>query len=167
MNDVNGGVGAAGFDFLHGDWNVRHERLSARLTGDGTWERFGGTVSVRPILHGLGNFDENVIDLPSGSYAACTLRLFDDRSGTWSIRWIDGREPDLGPPVIGSFENGVGTFMGADLHEGAPVLVRFQWSRTDSAVPRWEQAFSADEGRSWETNWIMEFDRLAGVEKEI
>jgi hypothetical protein len=26
---------------------------------------------------------------------------------------------------------------------------------------RWEQAYSTDGGRSWETNWIMEFTRQA------
>ena len=28
----------------------------------------------------------------------------------------------------------------------------------DSA--RWEQAFSVDRGRSWETNWYMDFRRV-------
>ena len=26
--------------------------------------------------------------------------------------------------------------------------------------PRWEQAFSLDEGNSWETNWTMDFTRM-------
>jgi hypothetical protein len=26
-------------------------------------------------------------------------------------------------------------------------------------TPRWEQAFSADDGDTWETNWVMEFSR--------
>jgi hypothetical protein len=26
---------------------------------------------------------------------------------------------------------------------------------------RWEQAYSADGGKTWETNWIMEFTRQA------
>jgi hypothetical protein len=26
--------------------------------------------------------------------------------------------------------------------------------------PRWEQAFSADGGANWETNWIMNFTRV-------
>jgi hypothetical protein len=26
---------------------------------------------------------------------------------------------------------------------------------------RWEQAFSEDGGRTWETNWIMDYTRIA------
>lgn len=165
MTVVTASSGAAGFDFLHGDWSVRHERLRSRLTGSGDWERFGGTVRVWPILGGLGNFDENVIELPSGPYAACTLRLYDAISGLWSISWIDGRDPVPGPPLMGTFEDGVGTFRGTDAHDDRPVEVRFLWSRTDGLWPRWEQAFSADGGGSWETNWIMDFEPVCGVER--
>jgi hypothetical protein len=61
--------------------------------------------------------------------------------------------------VVGAFENGVGTFYGRDQHNGTPVLARFIWSdiRRDSA--RWQQAFSTDEGKTWETNWIMHMTR--------
>jgi NIPSNAP len=31
-----------------------------------------------------------------------------------------------------------------------------------SATPRWEQAFSVDGGKTWETNWIMDFTREPG-----
>jgi hypothetical protein len=34
------------------------------------------------------------------------------------------------------------------------------WSRTDTETPRWEQAFSLDEGKTWETNWIMDATRV-------
>jgi hypothetical protein len=39
--------------------------------------------------------------------------------------------------------------------------VRFLWTQNDGEGPRWEQAFSADGGVSWETNWIMRFMRCA------
>ena len=54
------------FDFLLGDWQVRHRRLGRRLVGDTQWAEFGGTMRARSILAGLGNFDENVIELPEG-----------------------------------------------------------------------------------------------------
>lgn len=42
------------------------------------------------------------------------------------------------------------------------VLVRFAWSRVDTPSPRWEQAFSEDGGKTWETNRIADFTRVEG-----
>ena len=150
--------GACDFDFLNGVWNVRHRRLSMRLANDSNWVEFGGTTLVRPILGGLGNFDKNVIELPSGTYEACTLRLFNPKNGLWSTHWIDGRDPKLDPPMIGSFKGGTGIFLGDDELEGRKVRVRFLWTGTTTDTPRWEQAFSVQDG-GWETNWIMDFNR--------
>jgi hypothetical protein len=80
--------------------------------------------------------------------------------GTWAIWWLDGRNPHaLDVPVIGRFEGGVGSFHADDVLDGAPVRMRFLWLRTDTAMPRWEQALSADGGATWETNWTMDFER--------
>lgn len=149
------------FDFFVGDWNVRHRRLRRRLAGDDHWVEFGGRTQMRKTLGGLGNVDENVLDLPGGRYEAVTLRLYRPDEARWSIWWIDGRDPHLEPPVHGSFENGVGTFFGDDTFEGKPIRVRFVWSHITPRSARWEQAFSPDQGRSWETNWRMDFERRA------
>ena len=152
--------GRADFDFFFGRWAVSHRRLRKRLAGDTNWDAFGGTCDTRPILGGLGNFDDNVIDLPGGSYRAATLRTFDPATRQWSIWWIDGRNPlTIDVPMRGTFAGGVGTFMCEDVFEGHPIQVRFLWSRITGDSPRWEQAFSPDGGKTWETNWIMDFAR--------
>jgi len=33
--------------------------------------------------------------------------------------------------------------------------VKFKWDKTDPDRPEWSQAFSDDEGRTWEWNWYM------------
>jgi hypothetical protein len=152
--------GASDFDFLHGSWRVAHERLAERLKGSKNWVRFGGTMHAKPILGGLGNFDENVIELPQGTYQACSLRMFNTQRAQWSISWIDGRDPKLDPPMYGGFSGGVGTFFGDDTFEGKPLRVRFLWSQIKARSARWEQAFSIDAGNSWEPNWIMNFERV-------
>ncbi len=81
------------FDFLFGHWAVQHRRLKARLAGCTEWETFAGRSSVQPLLGGQGNVDDNVIELPAGTYRAATLRAFDARDGQWSIWWLDGRYP--------------------------------------------------------------------------
>jgi hypothetical protein len=153
-------AGARDFDFLHGSWRVSHQRLAQRLKGSTDWVRFGGTMRAKSILAGSGNFDENVIELPEGTYEACTIRLFDAQQARWSIHWIDGRNPKLDAPMYGSFANGIGTFFGDDVFEGRPIRIRFLWSRIEERSARWEQAFSADAGATWETNWIMDFQRV-------
>lgn len=151
--------GEKDFNFLHGSWRVSHQRLAQRLKGSTEWVRFGGTMTARPILGGRGNFDENVIELPQGTYQACTVRLFNSEQARWSIYWIDGRDPKLDAPVHGAFSAGVGTFFGDDTFEGRPIRIRFLWSQVEANSARWEQAFSADAGATWEPNWIMEFTR--------
>lgn len=38
--------------------------------------------------------------------------------------------------------------------KGRAVFVRFVWSKLDTKSPHFEQAFSADGGKTWEVNWI-------------
>jgi hypothetical protein len=151
---------ASDFDFLIGRWQVHHRRLKERLAGDTSWEEFGGSSALRTLMDGRANVDDNVIDLPGGPYRAVTLRSFDPASKQWAIRWLDGRHPhQIDVPMVGSFERGVGTFYADELFNGWPIRVRFLWSNITADSCRWEQAFSADAGRTWETNWIMDFTR--------
>jgi hypothetical protein len=150
------------FDFFFGSWSVRHRQLAERLNDCDRWREFGGTCKTVPSLGGYGNIDDNILDSPGGSYRAVTLRSFDPATGKWAIWWLDGRHPHrLDVPMIGAFENGVGTFHADDEFQGAPIKVRFLWSRITSTSCCWEQAFSGDGGENWETNWIMDFERTA------
>lgn len=151
------------FDFLVGEWTVRHRRLDKRLAGCTEWSEFNGRSRLRQLIGGYANLDENVIELPQGTYEAFTVRLFDPERGVWSIYWVDGRNPaKMEPPVVGGFKDGVGIFSGDDTFEGRPIRVRFIWSRITRDSARWEQAFSVDGEKTWETNWEMDFTRAAG-----
>jgi hypothetical protein len=153
--------GAGDFDFQSGAWNVHHRRLKARLAQSDDWEEFTGTCIAQPVLGGNGNMDDNLLNFPGGPYRAVTLRSFDPETGNWAIWWLDARRPhQLDVPVIGRFTNGRGEFLARDTFEGEPIVVRFLWLDTDKAEPRWEQAFSPDEGKTWETNWTMRFVRM-------
>ncbi|AVP97455.1 DUF1579 domain-containing protein [Ahniella affigens] len=150
------------FDFIIGDWQVQHRRLDARLCGCGSWTEFTGTTSTRKTLGGFGNVEDNVLNLPEGSYRALAMRSYDAASRLWSIWWLDGRRPHhLDVPVVGAFADGVGTFFADDRLDGQAIRVRFTWYVERDGCPQWEQAFSADAGGTWETNWIMRFQRLS------
>jgi hypothetical protein len=149
------------FDFYMGSWAVHHRRLKKRLAGNDEWEEFEGTSRAWPLLGGAGNVDDNVLELPGGTYRALSLRSYDAVADQWSIWWLDGRNPGvLDPPVVGGFEDGVGTFVAEDTFEDRPILVRFIWSDITATTCRWEQSFSPDAGETWEVNWVMESTRL-------
>ena len=159
---VQAGPAVHDFDFYMGTWAVHHRRLKQRLAGNDEWEEFEGTSTAWALLGGAGNVDDNVLELPSGTYRAISLRSFDPTTNQWSIWWLDGRNPGvLDPPVVGGFEDGIGTFITADTFDGRPIIVRFLWSDITPTTCRWEQAFSADGGETWEVNWVMESTRLA------
>lgn len=108
----------------------------------------------------MGNREELVTDdLGDTRFIGTALRLFNPETREWSIWWADNHRGVLDPPVTGSFIEGIGTFYGRDRHGDIPVLVRFIWDAREAAHPRWEQAFSPDDGATWETNWKMTFER--------
>jgi hypothetical protein len=148
------------FDFLIGRWKVHHRRLAKRLTGNHDWVEFEGTSQLWMTMNGHGTVDDNYIGLPSGDYRAMGIRSYDPATQTWAIWWIDARNPhDLEPPVKGNFQNGVGNFEGEDTFAGKRIKVRYIWSRITPTSAHWEQAFSPDDGKTWETNWRMDFTR--------
>jgi hypothetical protein len=149
------------FDFFVGHWRVHHRRLKQWLANSKEWVDFQGTTETQLLMGGLGNLDDNVLEVPSGTYRAVTLRSFDPTSRQWSIWWLDSRSPKgpLDPPVRGSFHDGVGTFYAENTLNGKSIRVRFVWSHITPTSCQWEQAYSPDAGVTWETNWVMQFTR--------
>lgn len=147
------------FDFLHGRWQVRNERLRERLSGSDDWETFPALQTCAPVLGGLGNVDAFVSDWDRpgapGRFEGMTLRLFDPVRRQWSIYWAGNHDGVLEPPVVGGYRDGVGRFEGELEHAGRAVLARFVWSGISANTAHWHQQFSSDGGRSWETNWHM------------
>jgi hypothetical protein len=148
------------WDWLVGNWNVRHRRLNGRLVGSTDWQEFNGTSRLWLTVGGFGTVDDNVIEIPGGTYRAMGVRGFDRETRQWSIWWFDERYPaSLGEPVRGGFRDGVGVFNGDDELNGRSIKVRFMWSEITANSARWEQAFSPDDGATWEVNWTMHFTR--------
>ena len=150
-------AGSHDFDFEFGHWTVHHKYKRA----SGEWYEMEGTADTRPVLNGLGNVEDNLFHRPEGDSRGLALRTYDPATASWAIWWVDSRNPHgaLDPPVEGRFEKGVGTFYSDGEVNGKPARTRFLWSRITKTSARWEQALSFDAGKTWETNWIMEFKR--------
>jgi hypothetical protein len=159
--DDRGRSGQEDFDFLIGRWKVHNRRLRERLKGSKTWDEFESTVVARHLWGGRANIDEYEYEGegPPGRIQGMTLRLYDPKSRQWSLNWANSANGTLDKPVVGSFHDGRGEFYNEDTFEHRSIYVRFIWSDITPTSCRWEQAFSADGGKTWETNWIMEFTR--------
>ena len=165
MNAVpNLSDGRTDFDFLNGRWSVHNRRLRERLTGLDEWDEFPATSVARHVLGGLGNIDRIVFDGQFASHEGVTLRLFDPQSREWSLHWADNTSGRLFTRLVGGFQNGIGAFYAQEAFNDRQIFSRFIWSGVSATTCRWEQAFSEDGGTSWETNWIMQFTRIADAQ---
>jgi hypothetical protein len=150
--------GRRDFDFLYGEWAVAHRLLKRRGAGCEDWLEFDGTSATRGLMGGICNIEEH--DMPARRSRGVAFRSFDIARRTWSIHWVSSQDGLMGEPVHGRFEGGEGRFYGVDLCDGRPVRVVFHWTAPSPGSARWTQAFSYDDGRTWEMNWVMDFTRI-------
>lgn len=142
------------FAFLAGKWKMYHQRLKSRLANNHEWISFESyDENFGPMLNGLGNTDLYKATLDGKPFEGFTLRLFNPTTKLWSLYWVASTTGVLDPPVVGSFHGNIGTFYCKDVYQGKPVIVLFYWDKTDKDNPVWSQAFSADNGKTWEWNW--------------
>lgn len=152
--------GARDFDFEIGRWRTELRRLKRPLTGSSEWVRYSGTTMVTRVWGGKANLVELDVDGPAGRLQALSLRLYNPETREWSLNFANSAEGTLAVPSVGTFRDGRGEFYNQEAVGGRTVLVRFVISDIKADSVRFEQAFSADGGRSWETNWIAVDTRL-------
>jgi len=148
------------FDYLVGTWKLRNRKLKSRLTHSTEWIAFESRVEMHQILNGLGNIDKYTDQASGKPFEGVAVRLFDSNTRLWSIYWADGSRGSFDPPQVGSFENKVGHFFARDTFKGQPIIVVFRWDVRNPRLPIWSQAFSTDEGKTWEWNSINVSERV-------
>jgi len=152
--------GQGDFDFEIGTWKTHLRRLVHPLTGSTSWVEYDGTSVVRKVWGGRANLVELVADGPAGHFEGLNLRLYNPESRQWSLNFANVKGGALAPPTIGSFENRRGEFFSQETLDGRAILVRFVISDITPNSCRFEQAFSADGGRTWEVNWVATDTRV-------
>jgi len=149
------------FDFEIGAWKAHVSRLEQPLTGSSRWLDYTGTSVVRKVWEGRANLGELEVNGPSGRIEGLTLRLYNAATRQWNITWANAAAGVLDrATMFGGFADGRGEFFGHDSLNGRAIFVRFVFSNITPASFRFEQAFSADGGKTWEVNWRAEFTRL-------
>ena len=152
--------GSHDFDFEIGTWKTHVRRLVRPLTGSTTWVEMDGVSTVRKVWGGKANLVELVADGPGGHFEGLSLRLYNPETGKWSLNFASSSDGTMTPPTIGGFKNGRGEFYDHELMNGRMILVRFVISDITPTSCRFEQAFSVDEGKTWEVNWIATDTRV-------
>jgi hypothetical protein len=144
------------FDFAVGSFTTKVRRLQKPLTGSTAWIEGKGEVRTRKVLGGLGQLEEVELDTPSGHYQGIALRLYDPATRLWSFYLANARRGTLaGPPALGAFKDGRVELFDQEDYEGRTILVRHTVAPIEGGY-HFEQAFSADGGKSWEPNWIAD-----------
>jgi hypothetical protein len=147
------------FDFNFGTWKTHVSRLVHPLSGSTTWTAYDGVSVVRKVWDGRASLFELEMQGPAGHIEGVGLRLYNPQSHQWNLNWTNSSVGMLDSAMIGEFKDGRGEFYGPDTLDGRSILVRNGFSDITPNSSRFEQAFSADGGKTWETNWIMTFTR--------
>ncbi len=150
------------FDFLFGHWKVHNRGLVHPLTGaKEEWVEADGTSVIRPIWGGRANTEEYEAETPTGHADGLTVQTYNPHSHQWSIYWTNSKNGAFSiPSTIGKFKDGRGEFYDQEDYEGQTIFVRYVWTVPSPDAPRWEQAFSVDGGKTWETNRIITYTRI-------
>jgi hypothetical protein len=147
------------FDFTIGAWKTHITRLQKPLSGSTTWIKMEGSKIERKIWNGRAHLEEIEADGPTGHMQGLTLFLYNPRAHQWSQTFASSGDGTLGSPLIGAFKNGRGEFVGQDTFNDKTILVRAIWSDITQDSHKFEQAFSDDGGKTWETNFIASLTR--------
>lgn len=146
------------FSFLQGSFDVEGHRLTDPFDPGSGWADLPATSSAVVLFGGGVSIDE--MWFPTRERFGLSLRLFDPRSRTWTVRWLDDR--GLQPPVEGQWHDGRCWLTGPDEYAGRSITASYSWSDVTSGGARWEQCFSVDDGRTWQPNWTMRYTPRRG-----
>ncbi len=156
--------GQRDFDWEIGTWKTQLRRLKNPLSGGSPqWVEYTGTTVVRKVWDGRANLVELNVNSKDGPIQALSLRLYNPKTRLWSLNFANQRVGEISlPPPTGTFENGRGVFYSEEKLGDRPILVRFIMFDIKPNSARFEQAYSADNGKTWEVNWIATDTRIKG-----
>lgn len=153
--------GSHDFDFHFGRWVTHISILKDPLTGSHTWNQYDGISDVRKVWGGRASIFELEASGPAGRIEGVGLRLYNPQSHQWNLNWASSTDGRLENPMTGEFKDGRGIFFDQEMFKGRAIYVRNGFSDITPDSSRFEQAFSSDGGKTWETNWVMTFKRAA------
>jgi hypothetical protein len=147
------------FDFNFGTWKTHVSRLVHPLTGSNQWVEYDGTSVVTKVWNGRASLFELDVSGPAGHIEGVGLRLYNPETHQWSLNWANSSDGVIKKPMIGEFKDGRGEFFDQEQFDDRMILARNGFSDITPNSSRFDQAFSDNGGKTWETNWVMTFTR--------
>lgn len=148
------------FDFLLGQWKVLNTRLTRWLDDCREWMEFESIHEERKMSSGQGTVAYHQYVFEGTPFERNVLRSYNPRFDFWKIDRLDGHASLLIDPLRGTFWENKGFFITQGQLDSRSVLVHVEWTSICENYASWEQALSKDDGKSWETGWVMEFFKV-------
>jgi hypothetical protein len=151
--------GAHDFDFNFGVWKSHITRLVHPLTDSKESIELNGTVAVRKVWDGKAWLEEMEADGPKGHWQGMTLFLYNPQSHQWSQTFVNSSQGVVAGTLTGSFQDGREELYSQDTVDGRAILVRGTWSNIAADSHRYQEAYSTDGGKTWQTVFTADLIR--------
>ena len=143
------------FDWDYGTWKTHQKRRLHPLTGSTTWVEYSGTDVVRKVWDGA-NTGTIEADGPAGHLEIFSVRLYNPDSHQWSVDFTNSATGAFSQPLFGEFRDGRADLYDQEPYNGRMIMVRFSVFDITATTCQFEQSFSDDGGKTWETNFIVD-----------
>jgi hypothetical protein len=147
------------FDPLAGTWKAHTKYRVHPLAGSDTWIESAGTEIFDKIWDGATL--ELSEDASANGPVGLMLYTCNPQSHQWYVYFASRKDGKLGLPNVGEFRNGRGEFFVQDTLNGKWLLNRYVWTQIGSSSPHFEESWSSDGGRTWETVRIVDLARAS------
>ncbi len=142
------------FDWDYGTWKTHQRRLLHPLSGSTKWVEYYGTDTVSKIWDGA-NSAKIEADGPAGHFEVFSVRIYDPSAHKWNVYFSNPSGGAFSTPVVGEFSGNSAAFYDQEPYNGKTIMVRFRITAFTKDSADFDQAFSADGGKTWETNFTV------------
>lgn len=146
------------FDFWIGQWDVN---LKVKQ-GDGSWKgEHQAVATIYPILGSKAILE--LWDESEDGILGYSLRYYNNEKKYWDLwlNWPTSNQSSMSS-LEGNFKEGRGDFFSEYVDSnGVKRISRYSFYDITENSLQWQDGYSRDEGKTWDSNWIMEFNRTA------
>ena len=147
--------GSHDFDFLEGTWQLSDAPADYHTLGP------YGRLVVRILPPRTATVEWYTREPDPAPDSGFMRMSYDPASNQWMIHEAARQTASPEPPLVGSFEHGIGSFIGPRKRDGRLVLARLTWTFNGLGNERLEWAFSADSGTTWKTQRALGLRRVS------